>query len=650
MNTSRNTSRRFTFASALTLMTLATASPLAMAQKAENEPLPPPVVPMAGPEDIAKWAKAYQRAGRPKTLILVGWDSPVRPGRESVLELLQPDSNGVAERFRVGLSRVLSQPEMRFREVDPIAIADARERLGTALSARNEREGIDLLANTADAELVILVKLLGTRGQAPQTVLVQPIDYSQGLRMRPLPPMDWAPKGFGVDDQTIVDNMNTIARAFFSDYERSVIQASDARDYTLRVFGLSSEQLPVARRSLKAITGVDNFQDASVSIGAADSMAEFEVGFKGAPGDFREAVQQALSSFAPGLEAIPFKGEGGTLNMRIRARASTPTLPPSNTPVAAQPCDLTLTDPSSPAGLAARAELSKLYQRKGSPRVAVLVNRAPNTAAELAAAGSKVADSVVVVQTGASPSASPVGTGEEFRTLAELDRVSLDLETRIYDRLGTRLLNLTRSADPGRVRAAASAAAAPGQVVTAADVEAALRASNLADLYLIARGSASASQDGLVRTRWVFRAVDSSGRLLATASDLAAAVAPGLPAGASLDPLADQALAKLFCEVMTEWSKPTSARLALLDITDPADLAALRSALSASNPSLGLSLQGEPTIDLSSKETNASTTLQYTCTLEEAISELARLAPALPYRLELLRSSPEELRYRIIRR
>lgn len=623
-------------------------TPASFAQKPDNEPTPAAPVPMINQEDIGKWAKAYQRAGRPKTLILVGWEGSLSPNK-TVLEFLEPDANGVSERFRAALSRVLAQPEIRFREIDPMATSEMRARLSGALAQRSERAGIDLLANTADAELVILLKLHGPRGGVPTSVVFQPLDYSQGMRLRPLPPIDWASKGYGIDDQTIVDNVHQIAKRFIDDYHRFVVVAAEGRDYTLRVFGLSSDLLPLARRALKAMASVDNFQDANVSVGADDSMAEFEIGFRGSPGDFREAVQQTLASISPGLEAVPFKGEGGTLNIRVKGggRASTP---PSAT-ARDQACDREIMDSASAQGITLRSELKTLYERRGSPRVAVLINRSPATTREVAATsniarptGGSAGGDVFVVQN--NQSAAPEIEGALFSSIRQLDRTNLDLESRMYERLGTQLLNFRR-ADAAEVRAVVSRQST-GVVVSGDEMLRSLREANVADIFIIGRGSVEPVGEGMFQTGWAFRVVQADGRLLATASGLKGTIAASLGTGV-IDALADQALGRLLCEVLSEWREPTRATLTVRGTLSTADWQSFSKALSTTNPSLGIRVVGEPELRLAGSDAGATITLAHACSPEELRAELDRLNATLPFRIQLEAAAKDALVYRIAR-
>ncbi len=634
--------------SPLSLLLAATilSSP-ALAQKAENEPQPAAAVPMITPEDVGKWAKAYQRAGRPKTLVLVGWESPLGPNK-SVLEFLEPDSAGISERFRAALSRVLGQPEIRFREIDPMATSEMRARLSGALAQRSERSGIDLLANTADAELVILLKLQGTRGSAPASIVFQPLDYSQGMRLRPLPPIDWAAKGFGVDDQTIVDNMHQVAKRFIDDYHRFVVVAAEGRDYTLRVFGLSSDLLPLARRALKAMPSVDNFQDANVSIGTDDSMAEFEIGFRGSPGDFREAVQQTLAAISPGLSAVPFKGEGGTLNIRVKG-GGTPSAGPAPQPSRDESCDRAIVATNSPQGEALRTELRTLYERRGSPRVAVLINRSPATTREVAATTNiarapGAAGDVVVVQN--NQAAAPEGEAALFSSIRELDRTNLDLESRIYERLGTQLFNFRR-ADAAEVRAVVSRQAS-NVVLTGDDLLKSLREANIADIFIIGRGSVQPVGEGMFQTGWVFRVVQSDGRLLATASGLQGTIASSLGTGV-IDSIADQALGRLLCEVLSEWREPATTSVKFLGTFSEADWQALSKSLASTTPALGIRLIDEPTLRFSGPDSGAGIKLEYSCTLEQLRAELDRMNATLPFRIQLESSEKNFLVYSIKR-
>ncbi len=638
---------RTTFTVSL-LLAAGLLTPASLAQKPENEPMPPAVVPMVNQDDISKWAKAYQRAGRPKTLILVGWESSLTPNK-SVLEFLEPDSSGISERFRAALSRTLSQPEIRLREIDPMAMSEARARLSGALAQRSERAGIDLLANTADAELVILLKLQGTRGSAPTSVVFQPLDYSQGMRLRPLPPIDWAAKGYGVDDQTIVDNVHQITKRFIDDYHRYVVVAAEGRDYTLRVFGLSSDLLPLARRALKAMPSVDNFQDANVSVGTDDSMAEFEIGFRGSPGDFREAVQQTLAAISPGLTAVPFKGEGGTLNIRVSGGGAPAA--PLTTQARDDSCDRALINPTSSQGIALRTELKALYERRGSPRIAVLINRSPATTREVAAtsniarpAGGGTSGDVFVVQN--NQNAAPEGEAALFSSIRQLDRTNLDLESRMYERLGTQLLNFRR-ADAAEVRAVVSKQSS-SVVVSGEDMLRSLREANVADIFIIGRGSIEPVGEGMFQTGWAFRVVQSDGRLLATASGLQGTIAQNLGTGV-IDALADQALGRLLCEVLTEWREPATTSLVFRGITSTADWQALSKALGTTNPTLGIRVLGEPELRLTGPEPTATIALAHVCTRDELRAELDRLNTTLPFRIQLEATGKDGLGYGISR-
>jgi hypothetical protein len=379
-------------------------------------------------------------------------------------------------------------------------------------------------------------------------------------------------------------------------------------------------------------------------------MAEFEIGFRGSPGDFREAVQQTLTAISPGLAAVPFKGEGGTLNIRVKGGG--PVAAPLATAPRDESCDRAIVVANSPQGLALRTELRTLYERRGSPRVAVLINRSPATTREVAATTNLATTSstsgtggdVIVVQN--NQSAAPEGEGALFSSIRELDRTNLDLESRLYERLGTQLFNFRR-ADAAEVRAVVSRQAS-NVVLTGDDLLKSLREANVADIFIIGRGSVQPVGEGMFQTGWVFRVVQSDGRLLATASGLQGTIASSLGTGV-IDSIADQALGRLMCEVLSEWREPASVRLEIRGEFSEADWQAISKGLASATPALGIRVVDQPTLVFGGPGARAEIMIEFACTPDQLRAEISRIAATLPFGLQLDGSSKVQLIYSIKR-
>ncbi|MCC6427891.1 MAG: hypothetical protein IT435_13860 [Phycisphaerales bacterium] len=341
------------------------------AQAQPQKPNPPPLEPYVEPVlDVGMWARAYELANRPRLLVLAGHGTDRHQAMDPGQVLSNLDAGGITHKIRSALIAELNAPGADIEFVDDNALRAAASRLRENAALAGDSDASQLIGQQLGADQFILARLMKSDlPGSPFSVVVENSDLARGRKGASFP-FDW--KG-GTDVVNIKANARAVAIKLTNDFAE---RANNPVRYSVQLFGLTTiEMQSAAAETLNAMPGLrgqvrprtgGTVKDGDT--GKAESFNEYEIAF--VRGNDPDAAQ--LSAELAGvlrtrynLVVEPRQSEAGRIALRVREGtggmtkgASVPsTAPPSPAPVTAQ-------------------DLGKLYTDRGSPRIAVLVNRA----------------------------------------------------------------------------------------------------------------------------------------------------------------------------------------------------------------------------------------------------------------------------------
>lgn len=370
---------------------IAATEPRAMAQR-KPDPEPAGARSAASTPDLAAFGAAYERAGRPRILVLVGIGAAARDGEEVGATLMQLDQGGIAQEIRATLSEEL-RGEPRVELVSIEGVREQQKREAELLGFAGERAAVEALARAAEAEMILLVKLTPTDARERGgrfSVDVQGVDVLRGR--------DLVRFGFvwteGVSGPQVKEYARQMARKFTEQFARAYAGAArEGRTYTVQVVGLGAEDVARLREGLRELGDITDVrfrgttaagagagaggagQGEGIGAGKAGTVSEFQVTHRGDPLDLRlELARAARERLSVDVADVNTTAGRITLVARERAPAASAAPATERWRVLASP---------GPEGDEARARLLREYRAAGGGRVALLMARTLS-AAELA--------------------------------------------------------------------------------------------------------------------------------------------------------------------------------------------------------------------------------------------------------------------------
>ncbi len=581
--------RSSTLAASALIAVLACGSAVALGQdRPSAQPLPPPPIPVV---DTARWADSYQRAGRPRVLVLAGEGTGQARGLSPAALLSNEDDAAISSKLRVSFLEALNTPEA---DLDVVADSDWRAalaRLRANTDLNRERDASRLIAQQLEAELLIVLRLVKSQRQgSPFAVVVEASDAARGRQGLTFT-YDW--KG-PLDALEFKEYAAEMAIKFTDDYARRV---GNPVRHTVQLFGLTMpEQQRLAKDALASLSGVRTVRtrtSAALTGGRSEEgIVEFEIAF--APGTFADSTDikaEAAAAFASrGFGVEDRQTEPGRIAMRLlpdayvpkpsvlpaplaatgdaTTAAGTPS-PVQGAPAVRQPASIDDACASGkPLSRTQRLELFQgvrdTYAAAGAPRVVVLINRAAthDEGERLAAETGSTPGSISVISVGngnaigvtspGRPAAPPPATGARFVAVAPLEAHSRRFETELSRSLQFGL-GFTRQISPDLARARLLTAAGERRTVASDELLGTLAREDVADIAIVAWGYAVADAAGR-RIEYTFEAVD-----LKTSQRLASGVASGDAESDDLDMLmgdmADDAATQLACGLRSTWTR-----------------------------------------------------------------------------------------------
>jgi hypothetical protein len=459
---------------------------------------------------------------------------------------------------------------------------------------------VQVLANELQAELMIVMRLVPSQAYGSlYSVLFEARDMARGRSGLSFA-FDW--KG-GTDVPEIRDNMDQVARKFVNDF---AIRASTPKRLTVRVFGLEEQgQQAAALRAIRGADGVERVRTRGTAAvpdpfrgGEPASAAEFEVSLHDDADADQIMVQESLgAALTDGMSAVvePRRTEDGMLAFWVReaiVRTVTQTVPAA--PVTTQATPETTTAPSvtpsvttahaptttvtetplsearcasrmmsrSERGEVLREEWMGLYQQQGSPRIAVLINRARTGEEYRLLSESGKADAIgtqIVIAAAGSGGADAggwTGTLEQRRTWFEQPS-RLEYQARALEGQVGRLFNVgrmgaTRVIDADTAREGLLKDAGFGErVFDQAELVSTLKSKDIANIVIIGHGQVVEQSSAGRMVKYTFKAVN-----LADSAQLAVTTVSGYEESFSdegVTEMATRAVGQLACDMMANW-------------------------------------------------------------------------------------------------
>jgi len=543
--------RRHLALSGLSLVLFAGA-PVALAQKADP---PAAEVPMDELPDIAKLKYAYEKAGFPRVMVLVGKGTDEHQVIDPGSILANTDASAVSFKIKAAFEQVINDPAADLELVSINDLRAAIDRVKATLANTRDEEAASLIGKQAQAELLILIRL--TKSDlpgAPFSVVFEtsnPVRGRKGLTFA----FDW--KGDTTQPE-INANAAAMARKFINDFAQRVSQPSK---YTLRLFGLDSpEALRSALDAVRSIEGIKRVRSRSSSLmddpftGKQGSAAEYEATIDPAADSdhivLLAAIAESLKQKLVGSEVLLRQTEGGMIAIKVVAKGAVR----AASGQAAGLCE-SLFMARSPAGDAKRAELRSAYEAKGSPRIAVVVNRTLQPgSATTASTGVSTENLIVVTNSGSNLvlGAPTSTTPTEFYTPDRAEFQARQMERGLSERLSVNLVGLKNIVSADVAKAQLLSDKKQTEVaIPQAELIAVLQKASVADIVIFGTGK-SVQEGSSVRITYTIEAVRMSDAVKLAFAD-ATALMTGETESAVMSRLADEALGKLGCSLLASW-------------------------------------------------------------------------------------------------
>ncbi len=582
------------FSCSAALFPLVALTPAVLAQpKPSAQPLPPPALPTV---DVQRWAGAYERADRPRLLVLCGYGTGERHGL-SLDELLDKrDAEGFTFKLRSAFTEAINVPEADVELVDDTALAATTARLSANTTLNREKDATKLLAQQLDADNVIVIKLVKSQlAGSPFSVVVECSDAARGRGMLTFT-FDW--KG-GLDVPEIKEYATDMAIKYTDDFAR---RANNPAHFTVQLFGLTTpEQVKAAKDALGDIEGARRVRTRA-GLGATgdrkeEGLTEFEVTFPAGTWidetDLKAELSKGLAQrLGAGVEER--QTEPGRVAMRVipgmtpvrtaeAPPAPAPAAPanqpptPSQVPAAAPPATPVAVPPpptvpgsvqvndcakvllnKSEVGRVAREGVRSAYAGAGSPRMIVMANRAATIeeTKEAALAGLTPEHLIVLGVAGPSAPANPTPhDAAQFLVPSELEKHARVIENSIARTLDIDL-GMSRQISPDGVRQRLLASREKGSRYVGADeLLGLIGKQDLADIAVIGYARTSTTHDGPT-VSYTIEAIEikASARLgYAEVSDQLA----DEPVEKTVARLGEAAAAELACSLRAHWAGAT---------------------------------------------------------------------------------------------
>lgn len=561
-------------------------------------PLPPPVV------NANMWADSYERADRPRLLVLCGYGTGAHRGLELGSLLKNQDDTGVTHKIRSAFIEALNVPEADIEFADDAAYRALLGRMRGNVELNKEKDASRLLAQQLDADLVIVIKLVPSQLQgSPFSVIVECSDAARG-RTGLTFPFDW--KG-PLDVPEVKEYATEMAIKFTDDFSRRV---NNPTRFTIQLFGLNTpEHLKNAKDSLADIEGVRRVRTRGAGgvtgDGKDEGVAEFEITFPPATWvdetDIKAAIADSMRRRI-GAMVEERQTEPGRIALRVipnayavqpapAAAVPVPLPTPAPTPIPATapippvaqapaPVVAPAVSPSAPAleaspamceklilgrtetGASMRGELRGMYMANGSPRMVVLVNRAATIeeAKEAQAAGVTATNLIVLGDiASAAGSSTPTPTdGAQFITPSLLEKHARQVETELSRVLDMDIgLSKQVSPDAARQRLLADRGAGGSKYMGADELLGSLAKSNLADVAIVAYARTLNESDG-VKVGYTIEAFDLKTLLKLAYADVSDTV-DGEAVSDLMARLARRGAAEIACGLRQRWGQAATS-------------------------------------------------------------------------------------------
>lgn len=370
--------------------------------EAQGKPDPTPINAVSKSETGQyEFKKAYQRAGEPTMLVIVGVQNEgdrvfvPRASRnvndtrelngqqgEQVIGQLSSnrytgrglnlfDASAVSTSFQAGIEEILlKNNDIDLVNLDALAERDRREI--QLLQLNNEPAAVRLLAQKVNAELVILVRMIQTEQVLQQganyRVIVDMVDSTTGRKIGGFG-FDWER---GTDGRMIKRYAEAVTNKLiyqFSDWYQGDFGAKEKR-YGLKVVGLkNTENVMAVSELLKGTPGVTYVKVHSFTTSSETTITQFRIKSRSSVMELMFHLKGEAGKLGLTLEGID--GTGSSILMRATGEAKKVAF----TPIDPSDYAKILMDPSHPRYQEMLKLLQERYRAAASPEIGMLINR-----------------------------------------------------------------------------------------------------------------------------------------------------------------------------------------------------------------------------------------------------------------------------------
>ncbi len=637
--------------------------------------------------DLKAFDAIYQAAGEPRILVLVnpiaanfqrGGGIGQAPGASADIvgnvgrnvpagvETAVLDTTGVAEMLKQRIEETLLAADAQVVSLDAMAERDRRE--FALLKARNLEEAARLLATKVNADLVLNVRMLASdavnRQGARYRVTFETLKVASGSKITGYA-FDWRE---GTTAEWIKAYANEITTKWFNQLgEQYLRPGGDAMRYAVRLIGVRDvAALRHAEQAMGKMPGVKKVIARQTATGSKDAVAEFDLRYQGSLLSLAADLQEFASKE---LGMVVDTGNAVQGSLTLIARAGQPPGPWREM-------------------IKADSELLKKFQeayvRRGSPRVAVMVNReyhdrdrrerdavsAANPTTQSSGAGTvagaggaassagamvtiNFAPNGIAANTGGTPGGDGAGVRTSDRPARRWDADPLD-SRRMEDYLFKRMIKPLRitAIDPNAARAKLAdeikketAVFEENELVfllsRAADAEVVIH--GVGRMRTAAPGVAEPKvQDEIVYT---FRAVNPGTGAVIAADGVSIPLEDHRLDDAGLEAAADYIAGNLAVQMLEQWTPPTNLTVTVSNVRTAREVAAIMNFFQDKLGVRNLAFKSHE----SGKEGGLGVfTCQYMSPSNELVDAITKIrADELPFALEAHSITPETISFKL---
>jgi hypothetical protein len=300
----------------------------------------------------AEWKAAYERAGRPRFLIICGIEIPgAAHGIGANIDPFDATGDPVSLRSGIEYAMLKDTPEVRLVKISALEAADRRS--AELLRRQDPGEAIRLMCTKLKADFAFIVRMIPDPKPGVRYVVQLELVEIGSARVVGSFAFDWK---LNNDAATIRMYGSRIAGKLMDQFTSRPVDAG--RSFVVRVFGLpGAAEFLTVREAIKAIPNVKQVTGDEFSVSGTQTLGTLNVDYNGGPVDLVYELQN-LSRQKLGLAVDAVDAASGSLTLITHHK---------------QRWQQLVEDETGPI----RAGFEQAYRANASPEMAILIGRPP---------------------------------------------------------------------------------------------------------------------------------------------------------------------------------------------------------------------------------------------------------------------------------